>query len=81
MLAGQDVSRTRQIQVLTPTNEHLAAASAVDPSRDAIATAWREAVARRDFDPAALVSTRWNKATVVTGFFALALVVVSLLIH
>lgn len=78
--AGQKVSRSQQIQVLTPTNERLAAPTAVDPSRDAIVRAWR-AAAQRPASVAGDVSSRWNTTTIVVGSVAMVLIAVSVIVR
>jgi hypothetical protein len=75
--AGLDVSRGRQIQVLTPTNEHLRAAEATDPGRDAIVQAWAEAKRLGFGDGGGTVVSTWNLGTIAVGILAVIWVVVS----
>ncbi len=75
--AGLDVSRGRQFQALTPTNEHLRAADAADPDRDAIVQAWDEAKRVGFGDAEGSVVSTWNLATIAVGILTLIWVLAS----
>ncbi|HEV7167669.1 MAG TPA: PH domain-containing protein [Micrococcaceae bacterium] len=78
--AGMDVSRGRQIQVLTPTNERLRAASAADPARDAIVRAWETAKRNGFANAGGSVVSTWNAATIGAGILAAVWVLLSVVL-